>query len=217
MKLYSRMLETWSLHAKSKAIPRLAIIFALLFITQAWAEYERPSYNVVLREDGLEIRDYAPTIVVETQVLASRRDAAGEAFRSLFNYISGDNTARLEIPMTSPVAQTQAGKGSGNVSGKWAIRFFLPKNLSVENIPQPLQQDVNIVTLVAQRFASVSFKGTQNDKKVVRYTAQLREFIAQKGYWVAGEPVYAFYDPPFVPWFLRDNEILLPIQKVETQ
>ena len=196
---------------------RILTIIALLFATPAWAEYEKPSYNVVLKEDRLEIRDYAPTVVVETQVLASRRDAAGEAFRSLFNYISGDNTARLEIPMTSPVAQTQAGKGPSNVSGKWAIRFFLPKNLSEDNIPQPLQQDVNIVTLAAQRFASVSFKGTQNDKKVVRYTAQLREFIAQKGYWVAGEPVYAFYDPPFVPWFLRDNEILLPIQKVETQ
>ena len=196
---------------------RILTIIALLFVTPAWAEYERPIYSIVLKEDGLEIRDYAPAIVVETQVLASRRDAAGEAFRSLFNYISGNNTARLEIPMTSPVAQTQAGNSQDDLSGKWAIRFFLPKNLSDENIPQPLQKDVNIVTLAAQRFASFSFKGTQNDKKVARYTAQLREFIAKKGYWVAGEPVYAFYDPPFVPWFLRDNEILLPIQKVETQ
>ncbi len=196
---------------------RLAIFFSLLFVAPAWAEYERPSYNVVLKEDRLEIRDYAPAFVVETRVLASRRDAAREAFRRLFNYISGDNTARLQIPMTSPVAQTQADKGQGNVSGKWAIRFFLPKNLSSENIPQPLHQEVNIVTLAAQRFASVSFKGTQNDKKVAKYTAQLREFIAQKRYGVAGEPVYAFYDPPFVPWFLRENEILLPIQKVETQ
>ena len=196
---------------------RLAIFFSLLFVAPAWAEYERPSYNVVLKEDRLEIRDYAPAVVVETQVLASRRDAAREAFRRLFNYISGDNTARLEIPMTSPVAQTQAGNSPGNVSGKWAVRFFLPKNLSVENIPQPLEQQVNIVTLAAQRFASVSFKGTQNDKKVAKYTAQLREFIGQKKYGVAGEPVYAFYDPPFVPWFLRENEILLPIQKVQTQ
>ena len=196
---------------------RILTIIALLFVTPAWAEYERPSYNVVLKEDGLEIRDYAPAIVVETQVSASRRDAAGEAFRSLFKYISGNNTARLEIPMTSPVAQTPVGKGPDDVSDRWAIRFFLPKNLSDENIPQPLQKDVNIVTLAAQRFASVSFKGTQNDKKVGKYSTQLREFIAQKGYGVTGEPVYAFYDPPFVPWFLRDNEILLPIQKVETQ
>ena len=108
---------------------RIFTIIALLFATLAWAEYERPSYNVVLKEDGLEIRDYAPAIVVETQVSASRRDAAGEAFRSLFKYISGNNTARLEIPMTSPVAQTPVGKGPDDVSDKWAIRFFLPKNI----------------------------------------------------------------------------------------
>ena len=196
---------------------RIVTIIAILTALPACAEYERPSYNLVVKEDGLEIRDYASAIVVETQVSASRRDAAGEAFRSLFNYISGNNTSNLEIPMTAPVAQTPAGKGQDGVSGKWAIRFFLPSNYSVENIPQPLQQGINIVTLEAQRFASVSFKGTQNDKKVAKYTTQLREFISQKGYEVSGEPVYAFYDPPFVPWFLRDNEILLPIQKVAFQ
>ena len=192
---------------------RILTIIAILTALPACAEYERPSYNLVVKEDGLEIRDYASAIVVETQVLALRRDAAGEAFRSLFNYISGNNTSNLEIPMTAPVAQTPAGKGQDGVSGKWAIRFFLPSNYSVENIPQPLQQGINIVTLEAQRFASVSFKGTQNDKKVAKYNTQLRKFISRKGYEVSGEPVYAFYDPPFMPWFLRDNEILLPIQK----
>ena len=196
---------------------RILTIIAILIASPVWAEYERPSYTVVLKEDGLEIRDYAPAVVVETQVLASRRDAAGEAFRSLFNYISGNNAASLEIPMTSPVTQTPVGKGPDDVSDNWAIRFFLPSSLSMEDIPKPLQQDVNIVTLAAQRFASVSFKGTQNDKKVVKYTARLREFISQNGYGVSGEPVYGFYDPPFVPWFLRDNEILLPIQKVGVQ
>ena len=196
---------------------RILTIIAIVIASPVWAEYERPSYNVVLKEDGLEIRDYEPAVVVETQVLASRRDAAGEAFRSLFNYISGNNAASLEIPMTSPVTQTPVGKGLDGVSDNWAIRFFLPSSLSMEDIPKPLQQDINIVTLAAQRFASVSFKGTQNDKKVAKYTARLREFISQNGYGVTGEPVYGFYDPPFVPWFLRDNEILLPIQKVGVQ
>ena len=193
---------------------RILTIIALLFATPAWAEYEQPSYNLVFQQDGLEIRDYAPAVVVETQVVASRRDAAGDAFRSLFNYISGNNDASLEIPMTSPVAQTYAGRERDNVSGKWAVRFFLPRDLSAEAIPEPLQPGVNIVMLGAQRFASVSFKGTQNDKKVAKNSARLREFIAQNGYRVSGQPVYAFYDPPFVPWFWRDNEILLPIEKV---
>lgn len=193
---------------------RILTIITLLFATPAWAEYEQPSYNLVFQQNGLEIRDYAPAVVVETQVVASRRDAAGDAFRSLFNYISGNNDASLKIPMTSPVAQIYAGRERDNVSGKWAVRFFLPKDLSAEAIPEPLQLGVNIVTLGAQRFASVSFKGTQNDKKVAKNRARLREFIAQNGYRVSGQPVYAFYDPPFVPWFLRDNEILLPIEKV---
>jgi hypothetical protein len=29
----------------------------------------------------------------------------------------------------------------------------------------------------------------------------------------AGEPVWARYDPPFMPWFLRRNEVLIPIEK----
>ena len=193
---------------------RILTFITLLFLTPAWAEYEQPSYNLVFQQDGLEIRDYAPAVVVETQVVALRRDAAGDAFRSLFNYISGNNDASLEIPMTSPVAQTYAGRDRDNDSGKWAVRFFLPRDLSAEAIPEPLQRGVNILTLGAQRFASVSFKGTQNDKKVAKNSARLREFIAQNGYRVSGQPVYAFYDPPFVPWFLRDNEILLPIEKV---
>ena len=61
---------------------RILTIIAILTALPACAEYERPSYNLVVKEDGLEIRDYASAIVVETQVSASRRDAAGEAFRS---------------------------------------------------------------------------------------------------------------------------------------
>ena len=98
---------------------RILTIIAILIASPVWAEYERPSYNVVLKEDGLEIRDDASAVVVETQVLASRRPAAGEAFRSLFNYISGNNAASLEIPMTSPVTQTPVGKGPDNVSDNW--------------------------------------------------------------------------------------------------
>jgi len=192
---------------------RILTIIALLFATPAWAGYEQPQFEVVLQKENLAIRDYASVMVVEVQVAASRRDAAGDAFRSLFKYISGNNEDNLEIPMTSPVAQTQVPKTSNNEDDKWAIRFFLPRKIIDEGAPLPEEDGVNLVNLKAQRYASVSFKGTQNDKKVAKYSAQLREFIVQNGYQVSGQPIYAFYDPPFVPWFLRDNEILLPIAK----
>jgi len=196
---------------------RILTIIALLFATPAWAGYEQPQFEVVLQKENLAIRDYASVMVVEVQVAASRRDAAGDAFRSLFKYISGNNEDNLEIPMTSPVAQTQVPKASNNEDDNWAIRFFLPRKIIDEGAPLPEEDGVNLVNLKAQRYASVSFKGTQNDKKVAKYSAQLREFIVQNGYQVSGQPIYAFYDPPFVPWFLRDNEILLPIAKVKIE
>jgi hypothetical protein len=197
---------------KEIAMTQMLSLIVLLFATPALADYEQPSYELVLQQDKLEIRDYAPAMVVETQVLASRRDAAGDAFRSLFKYISGSNEASLEIPMTSPVAQTQTNRDESGAANKWAIRFFLPGDMSAKDIPQPTMNGVTIVKLEAQRYASVSFRGTQNDKKVATNLTKLKSFIGAQGYDVSGPPVYAFYDPPFIPWFLRDNEILLPIE-----
>ena len=186
-------------------------IVVLLFGAPAWADYEQPRYIVVLQENKLAIRDYAPVMVVETQVIASRKDATGDAFRSLFRYISGNNEAELEISMTSPVAQTLASPNNDQAAETWAVRFFLPSSLSEEKIPLPKEEGVAVLKLKAQRYASISFRGRQNDKKITTNTAKLKSFIAQKGYEVSGPPVYAFYDPPFIPWFLRDNEILLPV------
>ena len=189
---------------------QILVIIIMLFSTPAWAEYEQPSYKVILEQDKFSIRDYSEVIVVETEVVASRRDVTSEAFRKLFRYISGNNEANLEISMTSPVAQTLTNQ-DGEIGENWAVRFFLPRSLSEENIPQPSERGVAVVKLKAQKYGSVSFKGTQNDKKVSKNLAKLEAFIAENDYEVSGPPVYAFYDPPFIPWFLRDNEILLPV------
>ena len=189
---------------------QILVIIIMLFSTPAWAEYEQPSYKVILEQDKFSIRDYSEVIVVETEVVASRRDATSEAFRKLFRYISGNNEANLEISMTSPVAQTLTNQ-DGEIGENWAVRFFLPRSLSEENIPKPSETGVAVVKLKTQKYGSVSFKGTQNDKKVSENLAKLEAFIAENDYEVSGPPVYAFYDPPFIPWFLRDNEILLPV------
>ncbi|MBM4144201.1 MAG: hypothetical protein FJ225_11510, partial [Lentisphaerae bacterium] len=45
-----------------------------------------------------------------------------------------------------------------------------------------------------------------------RSLARLREWMKANGLVAVGEPVWARYNPPFTPWFLRRNEILLPIE-----
>jgi hypothetical protein len=40
---------------------------------------------------------------------------------------------------------------------------------------------------------------------------KLENWIASQSLTVVGEPAWARYDPPFKPWFLRRNEILVPV------
>jgi hypothetical protein len=41
----------------------------------------------------------------------------------------------------------------------------------------------------------------------------LRERIKARGLIIEGEPVLARYNPPFTPWFMRRNEVLLPVAR----
>lgn len=190
----------------------ILLTIAIISSLPAWAEIEQPNYKVILEKGIFAIRDYTFVMAVETEVFSSRREAAGDAFRRLFRYISGENEDNLEISMTSPVTQTLANQNDDDSAERWIVRFFIPKNMAEENIPLPSEKGVTVSKLKAQRFASVSFRGSQSDKKIEENTAKLKAFITQNGYEVSGRPIYAFYDPPFIPWFLRDNEILLPVK-----
>lgn len=43
--------------------------------------------------------------------------------------------------------------------------------------------------------------------------AKLRQWINARGLRPRGDPLRARYDPPFKPWFLRRNEILIRIEE----
>ena len=44
---------------------------------------EQPKYQVVEKHDNIEIRDYAPMIVAETEVSGERDKAISEGFRTI--------------------------------------------------------------------------------------------------------------------------------------
>jgi hypothetical protein len=41
----------------------------------------------------------------------------------------------------------------------------------------------------------------------------LLTWIEERGFKQTGDPVWARYNPPFMPWFLRRNEILIPVDR----
>ena len=41
----------------------------------------------------------------------------------------------------------------------------------------------------------------------------LQSWIKEKGFAIVGEPVWVRYNPPWTLWFLRRNEILIPVRE----
>ena len=48
-------------------------------------------------------------------------------------------------------------------------------------------------------------------EKIVEHLASLLQWVDSQGLIVTGDPVWARYNAPFTPWFMRRNEILLRI------
>ncbi len=183
---------------------------------------EQPSYTIVRSWESFEIRDYPQLIVAETEVLGERKQAINAGFRIIANYIFGNNAPQQKISMTAPVTQ-QAGEkiamtapvlqeASGDT---WMVRFIMPSDYTLETLPAPNNPNVKLIKVPAERVAAIRFSGLAGDESISRQRKLLLERIAQLGLTVHGEPILAFYNPPWTLPFLRRNEILAKVTSPE--
>jgi hypothetical protein len=201
--------------------PRLfipAALGALLATSQTAMAIEKPSYRVVERREAFEIREYAPYLVAETVVGGSREEAGNAGFRILAGYIFGKNRGEKKIAMTAPVAQTEPAKIAMTApvtqegqEGRWIIQFMMPSAYTLETLPEPLDPAVSFRVVPARRVAAHTYSGTWSASRYEEHLATLRAALDAAGLAAVGEPTWARYDPPFMPWFLRTNEILLEL------
>ena len=179
---------------------------------------EKPSYRVIERREAFELRDYAPYLVAETVVGGSREEAGNAGFRILAAYIFGKNRGEKKIAMTAPVTQAEPAKiamtapvAQSGQEGRWIIQFMMPSTYTLETLPEPLDPAVSFRVVPARRVAAHTYSGTWSASRYVEHLATLRAALAVAGLAAVGEPTWARYDPPFMPWFLRTNEILLEL------
>ena len=200
---------------------RLIITVTLLILTgvvPAMAIEEAP-YKVIKTDDIFELREYAPQVLAEIIVDGDLEGAGNKAFRPLFSYISGDNTSRNKIAMTAPVSQEQKGEkitmtapvSQQRVQGKWAVSFMMPASYTLETLPTPDDQSITLRQVPARRVAAVRYSGFWSEEKYLLHKAKLESWIRKNRFSVAGEPVWARYNAPFTPWFMRRNEIMIPL------
>ena len=181
---------------------------------------EEPAHTVIEREEAFEVRDYQGYLVAETFVEGSFDAVGSEGFRRLFGYISGDNRAAEKISMTAPVEQQEASAKIAmtapveqqRAGARWRIAFVLPSTYTLATAPRPTDDRVVLAEAPPRRMAVVRYRGTWTEARYGEELAMLRNFIGERGLTAVGEPVFARYDPPFMPWFLRRNEIQIPVQ-----
>jgi SOUL heme-binding protein len=112
--------------------------------------------------------------------------------------------------MTAPVSQEQAG-------GQWRIAFVMPSEYTLDTLPQPADPKVSIRQVPARRMAAVRYSGSWSKARYEEHRALLEAFIQKKKLQSLGEPVLARYNSPFALWFLRRNEVLVPVQAIDEE
>jgi len=199
----------------------LAAAFIIIGATDAMA-IEEATYTVVEKDKKFEIRDYAPRILAETLVEGSLEGAGNKAFKILFGYISGDNRSGKKMAMTAPVSQQPKSEkirmtapvGQRRVQEKWAVSFMMPSSYTLKTLPEPENPNITLRQVPARRMAAVRYSGFWSEKRYLRYKSELESWIQERGLTIVGDPIWARYNSPFTPWFLRRNEILIPVDTV---
>ncbi len=204
-------------------LPWLATATALLASSAAMA-IEEPGFRLLEQDGAFELREYAPYVVAETRVESDFESAGNTAFQRLFRYISGQNVAQETIAMTAPVTQSRSERRGEKIAmtapvtqvaagGGYRVAFTLPSSYSLETAPTPLDRSIEIRAVPAQLVASWRYSGRWTESNYRESETRLREQIQERGLETSGEPTLARYNPPFMPSFLRRNEVLIPVSR----
>ncbi len=182
------------------------------------SQVEQPQYTIVETQGDMEIRDYAPLIVAETEVAGDRENAISQGFRTIADYIFGNNVAAQKLPMTAPVTQKSSEKiamtapvTQQEAEGKWRVQFIMPSGYTLDTLPKPNNPAVTLHPVASRRFAVIRFSGLVRSQALKQRTDALKTFMAARQLKPAGLPTYAFYNPPWTLPFLRRNEVMIEI------
>jgi len=113
------------------------------------------------------------------------------------------------IAMTTPVAM--AGRLS-DPQAVWTIRFTLPAQWTLADLPRPRDAHVRLAERPARRVLVLRFAGAPGDALLAEKAAEITALARAQGLHAAGPVEFQFYDPPLTLPFNRRNEAVLPLR-----
>lgn len=185
---------------------------------------EQQRYDVVRTTPGFEVRRYPAHVVAEIEVEGSFESAGNQAFRPLVSYISGQNDASRGIAMTAPVIQRGQDEipAPGDVvsttaevaPGRYVVSFVMPGDATIEELPTPRDARVALRAVPEHVAAAARFSGRWSSSTYRLQVTRLLRSLEDAGLEVAGSPRFARFDPPWMPWFRRRNEVVVPLRSI---
>ncbi|MCM8526797.1 MAG: SOUL family heme-binding protein [Verrucomicrobiales bacterium] len=167
--------------------------------------YESPEYTSKKHANGFEVRSYSSMTIVSTRKEVSQnKNERDSRFMRLFKYIDKSNAKSKKIAMTTPVFMGMEGK-EGEMS------FVIPKKVASEGAPAPDSDSLQVKEMKPVTFAAMRFRGKPSKESSA--AIELIKKVKSAGLEIEKntKPIFAYYDPPWIPVFFRKNEVLIKI------
>jgi len=197
------------------------LLFLLFTLTgNAAMAIEEPAYEVLLETKYYEVRRYQPYIVAEIDVDDDFKRAGNSAFRVLAGYIFGDNEPQQKMEMTAPVESSEGVRmnmtapvtsQSGTADGLYTYAFVMERKYTMDTLPEPTNPDIRLVQRPERIMAVHRYSGTWSEERYREHEKTLLDALAVDRVKTTGRPVFARYNAPFTPWFMRRNEIMVEV------
>jgi effector-binding domain-containing protein len=99
------------------------------------------------------------------------------------------------------------------ISGEGSMSFVVPSKYAMEDVPEPNDDRIRIQEVPERRLAVVRFRGRAGQKSVEKQKARLLDVLRRNGVETVGEPFLMRYNSPWIPGFMRRNEIGIEIRE----
>lgn len=187
---------------------------------------ETPTYEVIVKRQSFEIREYQPFSVCKVPMSKPRPDATAtdqkvsqpqlsgaSSFGALAGYLFGKNKEEKAMKMTTPVLTTGEGEDK-------SMAFVLPSDYwqedSLKNAPTPLDNSlVELKREDVKQVAVVMFGGFASSKDVESKKEKLLKSLENDKDWMVSPESEKFtlaqYNDPFTPPWRRRNEVSISV------
>jgi hypothetical protein len=214
-------------------------LLLLLILGSSAMAVEEAKFEVLVQDTKFEVRRYAAVIVAETLVDGDMDVASGKGFRTIADFIFGNNKAPIsdasskiamtapvtmepqtqssKIAMTAPVSVQPASDGVNLVGAKrWRVQFVMPSQYTMASLPKPNNGAVTLREVPAKTVAVAKYSGFNTERRIQDETQLLVDWLQAHKLVANGPAQLARYDPPWTLPIWRRNEIHIEVKPAES-